>query len=334
MLSERKQIIIKHLVEAYIRNGDPIGSETLLKKSPLECSAATIRSDLVTLEKEGLIQSTHQSSGRIPTVRGYRLFIDNYLTRKPLTMDEEEALKKVILKNQDKKNLLNAASEVLSNTTDLAAVVSPINLNKKIFKHIELYKLSSNKILAVLITNNDDVENRIFDIDMGISEEKLKSLKNYMNEHFAGVPVTEIPSFLKESMTAIRDEINALLKILTEFVISDESECIINGQSKLIVNNDLSNIQKIKKLIELFEKKKTLAYLLNKCIKTDGIKIFIGHESGEKLLNDCSLIAAPYMQENRVVGVLGVIGPHRINYQKIMEIVDFTAKIMSENDEK
>ncbi len=334
MLSERKQIIIKHLVESYIHNGDPIGSETLLKKSPLKCSAATIRNELVSLEKEGLIQSTHQSSGRIPTVRGYRLFIDNYLTRKPLTLDEEKALKKVILKNQDKKELLTAASEVLSNVTDLAAVISPIKFNKKIFQHIELYKLSSNKILAVLITDNDDVENRIFDISIGISEEKLNGLKNYLNEHFGGVAITEIPNLLRESMTAIRDEINTLLKILTEFAITDESECIINGQSKLIVNNDLSNIQKIKKLIELFEKKQALAYLLNKCIKTDGIKIFIGHESGEKLLNDCSLIAAPYMQENRVVGVLGVIGPHRINYQKIMEIVNFTAKIMSENEEK
>ena len=137
------------------------------------CSAATIRSELVTLEKRGLIKSTHQSSGRIPTVKGYRLFIDNYLTRKPLTTGEKKSLKEIILKTQDNKNILTTASEVLSNLTDLAAVVSPINYNKKVFQHIEFYKLSSNKILAVLISNNNDVENKIFEVDPIFSDETV-----------------------------------------------------------------------------------------------------------------------------------------------------------------
>ena len=329
MLTEREQVIIKYLVEAYIHNGNPVGSETLLKESSLNCSAATIRNELVTLEKRGLIRSTHHSSGRIPTVRGYRLFIDNYMTRKPLTTGEKQRLKTVILKNTDSKNIIATASETLSNLTDLAAVVTPIEQNKKVFQHIEFHKLSSNKILAILISNNDDVDNKIFNVAVDLSDEKLNIFKTYLNENFVGVPIHEIPRLLKKSMTTIRNEINTLLKILTEFIKPDESGCIVNGQSKLVRNNDLSNIDKIKKLIELFEKKQILAYLLTECINTDGIQIFIGHESGEKLLTDCSLIAAPYIQDNQIVGVLGVIGPHRMNYQKVMEIVDFTAKIMS-----
>ena len=213
--------------------------------------------------------------------------------------------------------------------TDLAAVITPIEYDRKVFQHIEFHKLSSNKILAILISNNDDVDNRIFNVSLNLDEKKLNIFKNYLNENFVGQPIDEIPGLLKKGMTAIRNEINMLLKILTEFIKPDEAGCIVNGQSKLVENDDLSNINKIRNLIELFEKKQTLAYLLTECINTDGIKIFIGNESGEKLLTDCSLIAAPYMKENKIIGVLGVIGPHRINYQKVMEIVDFTAKIIS-----
>ena len=173
------------------------------------------------------------------------------------------------------------------------------------------------------------MDNKIFNISVDLDEKKLNIFKNYLNENFVGQPIDEIPGLLKKGMAAIRNEINMLLKILTEFIKPEESGCIVNGQSKLVENDDLSNINKIKNLIELFEKKQTLAYLLNECMNTDGIKIFIGNESGEKLLTDCSLIAAPYMEQNKVIGVLGVIGPHRMDYQKVMEIVDFTAKIIS-----
>lgn len=329
MLTDREQVIIKHLVEAYIDNGNPVGSETLLKESSLKCSSATIRNELVALEKRGLIRSTHHSSGRIPTVRGYRLFIDNCMTRKPLTSAEKQRLKAIIVQNKGTKNILESTSLTLSNLTDLAAVITPIEYDRKVFQHIEFHKLSSNKILAILISNNDDVDNRIFNVSLNLDEKKLNIFKNYLNENFVGQPIDEIPGLLKKGMTAIRNEINMLLKILTEFIKPDEAGCIVNGQSKLVENDDLSNINKIKNLIELFEKKQTLAYLLTECINTDGIKIFIGNESGEKLLTDCSLIAAPYMKENKIIGVLGVIGPHRINYQKVMEIVDFTAKIIS-----
>ncbi len=329
MITDREQVIIKHLVEAYINNGNPVGSETLLKESSLKCSSATIRNELVALEKRGLIRSTHHSSGRIPTVRGYRLFIDNCMTRKPLTSAEKQRLKAIIVQNKGTKNILESTSLTLSNLTDLAAVITPIEYDRKVFQHIEFHKLSSNKILAILISNNDDVYNRIFNVSLNLDEKKLNIFKNYLNENFVGQPIDEIPGLLKKGMTAIRNEINMLLKILTEFIKPDEAGCIVNGQSKLVENDDLSNINKIRNLIELFEKKQTLAYLLTECINTDGIKIFIGNESGEKLLTDCSLIAAPYMKENKIIGVLGVIGPHRINYQKVMEIVDFTAKIIS-----
>ena len=329
MLSEREQVIIKYLVEAYIHSGHPVGSETLLKESSLNCSAATIRNELVTLEKRGLITSTHHSSGRIPTVAGYRLFIDNCLTRKPLTVNEKGKLRAIMLENINSENIPTVASETLSDLTNLAAVVTTIKYTRKIFQHIEFHRLSSNKLLAILISNDDAIDNKIFNVSRDFSDEKLNIFKNYLNEHFAGKPIDEVPKLLKKSMIEIRNEINTLLKILTEFIKPDNSGCIVYGQSKLVENNDLLNIDKIKKLIELFEKKQTLAYLLTECINTDGIQIFIGDESGEKLLTDCSLIAAPYIQENKIVGVLGVIGPHRINYQRVIEIVDFTAKIMS-----
>ena len=153
MLTDREQVIIKHLVEAYIDNGNPVGSETLLKESSLKCSSATIRNELVALEKRGLIRSTHHSSGRIPTVRGYRLFIDNCMTRKPLTSAEKQRLKAIIVQNKGTKNILESTSLTLSNLTDLAAVITPIEYDRKVFQHIEFHKLSSNKILAILISN-------------------------------------------------------------------------------------------------------------------------------------------------------------------------------------
>jgi len=331
MLTSREQILIKHLVESYICDGKPVGSEKLLYKTSLGCSPATIRNELITLEKRGFLESTHISSGRIPTVKGYRLFIDNHLKRKPLTKKEKDSIKSIIFRNKELGDLHVHAPEVLSNFTDLAAIATPINNVNKIFKHIEFHILSRYKILAILITDDDVVENKIFAVKEEFSYEKLEIFKKHINENFSGKPLENIPTLLKESMISIKNEIGDLLTFITEFTQAEGDECVINGQSNLASNIDLLQVDKIKKLVELFEKKQILSYLLTQCINSSEIKIFIGHESGEKLLTDCSLVAAPYIKENKIIGVMGVIGPKRMNYQRIMEIVDFTAKIMSQS---
>ena len=328
MLTEREKILIKNLVDEYISTGEAISSEKILVKSKLKCSAATIRKDLNNLESKGLIEATHTSSGRIPTVKGYRHYIDNNLRRKPLSIEEQAAIKNLINSDANKHNIISSTSEFISEISDFAAVIGSLDSDKKIFLKLDMHKLSSTRALAVVIMDNNQIDNKIIDIDK-IDTKKLDSCVKYLNENFSGIELRNIPQILTKSLETIRGEIDTALKVLNNFIYPDVDEFYITGQRKLVDSQDFYDIDKVKNLVELFEKKQTLKEILTNCISNENIQIYIGNESGSELLADCSVISAPYKKDNKTVGVLGVIGPKRMNYQRIVEIVDFTAKIFS-----
>ena len=328
MLTEREKILIKNLVDEYISTGEAISSEKILVKSKLKCSAATIRKDLNNLESKGLIEATHTSSGRIPTVKGYRHYIDNNLRRKPLSIEEQAAIKNLINSDANKHNIISSTSEFISEISDFAAVIGSLDSDKKIFLKLDMHKLSSTRALAVVIMDNNQIDNKIIDIDK-IDTKKLDSCVKYLNENFSGIELRNIPQILTKSLETIRGEIDTALKVLNNFIYPDVDDFYITGQRKLVDSQDFYDIDKVKNLVELFEKKQTLKEILTNCISNENIQIYIGNESGSELLADCSVISAPYKKDNKTVGVLGVIGPKRMNYQRIVEIVDFTAKIFS-----
>ncbi len=328
MLTEREKILIKNLVDEYISTGEAISSEKILVKSKLKCSAATIRKDLNNLESKGLIEATHTSSGRIPTVKGYRHYIDNNLRRKPLSIEEQAAIKNLINSDANKHSIISSTSEFISEISDFAAVIGSLDSDKKIFLKLDIHKLSSTRALAVVIMDNNQIDNKIIDIDK-IDSKKLDSCVKYLNENFSGIELRKIPQILTKSLETIRGEIDTALKVLNNFIYPDVDDFYITGQRKLVDSQDFYDIDKVKNLVELFEKKQTLKEILTNCLSNENIQIYIGNESGSELLADCSVISAPYKKDNKTVGVLGVIGPKRMNYQRIVEIVDFTAKIFS-----
>ena len=328
MLTEREKILIKNLVDEYISTWEAISSEKILVKSKLKCSAATIRKDLNNLESKGLIEATHASSGRIPTVKGYRHYIDNNLRRKPLSAEEQAAIKNLINSDANKNSIISSTSEFISEISDFATVIGSLDGDKKVFLKLDIHKLSSTRALAVVIMDNSQIDNKIIDIDK-IDSKKLDSWVKYLNENFSGIELRKIPQILTKSLETIRGEIDTALKVLNNFIYPDVDDFYITGQSKLVDSQDFYDIDKVKNLVELFEKKQTLKEILTNCISNENIQIYIGNESGSELLADCSVISAPYKKDNKTVGVLGVIGPKRMNYQRIVEIVDFTAKIFS-----
>jgi heat-inducible transcriptional repressor len=281
MLTEREKILIKNLVDEYISTGEAISSEKILVKSKLKCSAATIRKDLNNLESKGLIEATHTSSGRIPTVKGYRHYIDNNLRRKPLSIEEQAAIKNLINSDANKHSIISSTSEFISEISDFAAVIGSLDSDKKIFLKLDIHKLSSTRALAVVIMDNNQIDNKIIDIDK-IDSKKLDSCVKYLNENFSGIELRKIPQILTKSLETIRGEIDTALKVLNNFIYPDVDDFYITGQSKLVDSQDFYDIDKVKNLVELFEKKQTLKEILTNCISNENIQIYIGNESGSE----------------------------------------------------
>jgi len=250
--------------------------------------------------------------------------------RKPLSQEEQTAIKNLIGSNMSDSSIISSTSEYISEISDFAAIIGSVDNEEKIFIRLEVHRLSTTRALAVLVMDNDHIDNKIIDIN-NISDIKLKLCIQYLNENFSGTQLRYIPKALSESLDRIRSEINTALRVLNNFIYSDMGDFFISGQSKLVDSREFYDIDKVKKLLELFDKKQSLKEILTKCISNEKIQIYIGDESGLNLLTDCSLISAPYRKDNKTVGVLGVIGPKRMNYQRIVEIVDFTAKIFSKN---
>jgi heat-inducible transcriptional repressor len=335
-LNERAQLLLKALIENYIRDGQPVGSRTLSRDSGLSLSSATIRNVMADLEDLGFVASPHTSAGRIPTDKGYRFFVDTLLKLKPLHQEEiEEIERRLSSEAANGRSLVQTASQMLSSVTHMAGLVTLPNPNYVALSQIEFIALSENRALAIMVMNNREVQNRVVQLDRYYSTEDLRRAANYLNEAFAGRSLPDVRAQLLGQLQETRQHMNQLMQDAIQMAqkVFDAPpdvgvEYVIAGETNLMGFAELSNVDRLRRLFEAFNEKHDILRLLDSCLRADGIQIFIGHESGYRILDDITVVTAPYTLDNRVVGVLGIIGPTRMAYERVIPIVDVTAKLL------
>ncbi len=333
MLDRRAQILLKTLVERYIAEGEPVGSRVLSRYAGLDLSPATIRNVMADLEDLGFIASPHTSAGRVPTARGYRLFVDSLLTTKPLEKIEISQMEDKLHLDQPQK-LINSASQLLSNLTHFAGIVVAPRRKSPAFRHIEFLPLSEKRVLLIIVMPDGNVQNRILFTDKTYAPAELTTAANFLNQNFAGLTFDEIRRRLQADLQQLREDMSRLMTEAldaSDKAISESSEnYVISGERNLLDSEDLaSNVRRLRQLFELFEKKTLLIRVLDSSMRAQGVQIFIGGESGIAPLDECSVVTAPYEVDGQVVGTVGVIGPTRMAYERVIPIVDITAKLLS-----
>jgi heat-inducible transcriptional repressor len=332
MLTDRACILLKTLVERYIADGEPVGSRTLSKHAGLDLSPASIRNIMSDLEEMGFVASPHTSSGRVPTPRGYRFFVDTLLTVRPLAQVEVSQLE-THLSAADPQRLMTAASTLLSDLSQFAGLVMTPRRNPA-FRQIEFLSLSDKRILLIIVTMEGEVENRVLLTDLPYTASALTEAANYFNQHFAGHRFDQVRSKLRDEIGRVRDDItrlmNAAVDAGSQALDTPQENMVVSGSRKLLNVEELSsNMGNLRRLFDAFEQKTGLLQLLDQSRSAAGVQIFIGGESELLPLDECSLVTAPYSVDGQVVGTLGVVGPTRMAYERVVPIVDITAKLLS-----
>ncbi|UCV10773.1 heat-inducible transcriptional repressor HrcA [Dechloromonas denitrificans] len=333
MLDERSRTLLKALVEHYIADGQPVGSRALSRFSGLDLSPATIRNVMADLEDAGFVASPHTSAGRIPTARGYRLFVDSLLTVRPLEARQMGEMEEA-LQGQPSKQIISSASQLLSGLTQFAGVViAPRRASSRI-RQIEFLSLSEKRILLIIVTTDGDVQNRILTSEKSYSPAELVSAANYLNQNFAGLDFEQIRQRLSVEIQQLREDIKPLMAMTLEAGDAAMSEnatpYVISGERNLLGVEDLSsNMKRLRELFDLFEQRSSLIRLLEVSNRAEGVQIYIGGESGIAPLDECSVVTAPYTVDGQIVGSVGVIGPTRMAYERVIPIVDITARLLS-----
>jgi len=334
-LGERSQYLFKVLVERYISDGQPVGSRTLARDAKLDLSPATIRNVMADLEDLGLISSPHTSAGRVPTVRGYRLFVDSMMTVKHLTPNEIRLMESSLEREDDIQALLGNTSRMLSEITKLAGLVMIPVVDRRALRQVEFLSLSDNRVLAILVINEREVENRIIKTNRVYGQSELTQAANYLNNAFAGRDIDAVKERLIKEMAATRDEMNTLMALVIEisqkvfFEGGAQKDYVLAGQTNLMEVNELSDIDRLRALFDAFNQKRDILHLLDQALSASGVQIFIGEESGYEALDHVSVVTSTYSDQHRTLGVLGVIGPTRMEYERVIPIVDLTAKMLS-----
>jgi len=332
MLDARAQHLLKTLIERYIAEGQPVGSRVLSRHSGLELSPATIRNVMADLEEMGLISSPHTSAGRMPTPRGYRFFVDSLMVVKPLEQGEISRLEGE-LEGDRPQQLVNAAASLLSQLTQFAGVVMTPRRREAAFRHLEFLRLSEHRVLLIVVTPEGDVQNRILHTDHPYTTAQLIEATNFFNQNFAGQSFAAIRDRLAADLSALREDIARLMQVAIEVgegALQEGDALVVTGERNLLNAEDLSsNMDRLRQLFDLFEQKTSLLHLLDESQKAQGVQIYIGGESGLVPLDECSVVTAPYEVGGQVMGTLGVIGPTRMAYERVIPIVDVTAKLLS-----
>lgn len=329
MLDDRAKYLLKTLVERYIADGQPVGSRTLSKAQGIELSPATIRNVMSDLEELGLIASPHTSAGRIPTAKGYRLFVDTMLTAQP---GQIEPVSSVSLQPDQPRRVIANAASLLSNLSQfVGVVVAPRRTS--VFRHIEFLLLSPRRVLLIIVSPDGDVQNRIIHLEQDVSSEQLIQASNYLNEHFAGQTLDHVREALKGEVESLRGEIATLMHAAVQAQDSEttgDEEVIISGERNLLSVADFAtDMAHLRRAFDLFEKKAQLLRLLDVSSRADGVRIFIGGESQVVPIEELSVVSSPYEVDGQVVGTLAVVGPTRMHYDRMIQIVDITAKLVS-----
>lgn len=332
-LSGRARQLLKALVETHISDGSPVGSRTLAKISGLDVSPATIRNVMSDLEEFGLIASPHTSAGRIPTTAGYRIFVDTMLQTKPLDMNKVRDLELTLGNAPDYQSLAESASQLLSSITHMAGVVTLPKRDHATLQQIEFVKLEGNRVLAVLVLSHGEVQNRVLSLEKEYDRSELQQAANYLTEQYAGMDFNHARKALLHELDQLRQDMNNLMESairLGEQVLrdGDGDDYVLAGETQLMDYSELSDVERLRTLFDSFGEKRDILHILDRCVDAEGVQIFIGQESGNKALDDCSVVTAPYAVDGSIVGVLGVIGPTRMAYDRVIPVVDVTARLL------
>jgi heat-inducible transcriptional repressor len=332
MLNERAQILLKTLVERYISDGQPVGSRALQQFSGLDVSSATIRNVMAELEDLGLVSSPHTSAGRVPTARGYRLFVDTLMIVQPLDSLRVQQLEHQ-LQPDNPSRLLTQASNLLSELTRFAGVVATPNRGSAAVRQIEFLRLSEKKVLLIIVMPDGEVENRVLVTEKDYSQAQLTEAGNFLNQHYSGCSFQEIRLRVQKELHQLRSDMTALMAAAIaagdEAVARKQEDYVISGERNLLHVQDLStDMNRLRSLFNVFEQKTELLRLLDASRRAQGMHLFIGSESGLAGLDECSVVTAPYTANGQVLGTLAVIGPKRMDYEKVIPIVDITARLL------
>jgi heat-inducible transcriptional repressor len=330
-LDSRAQSLLKSLITHHIDDGQPVGSKTLSASSDLDLSPASIRNIMKDLEDAGFVSSPHTSAGRIPTNKGYRLFVDSLVTVQSLDDVEISSLKNQLIAS-DNKHLISSAANTLSELTKFAGIVMIPKAKKIKYKHIEFIGISERRVLVIIVTDDGNVQNSVLYTNHDYDKTSLTEAANYFNKEFSGYSVEEAKKRLMDDLKHMKTNISDLMSSAINSAADNNDEAdniVMSGQTKLLETVELSqNVASIRKILEVFEKKSALLKLLESSQHANGIQIFIGEESGYQALDECSVITAPYEADGEVLGILGVIGPTRMAYERVIPIVDITAKLL------
>ncbi|MFO1223815.1 MAG: heat-inducible transcriptional repressor HrcA [Burkholderiaceae bacterium] len=332
-MDERALMLLKTLVERYIADGQPIGSRTLSRASGLELSPATIRNVMSDLEELGLIASPHTSAGRVPTARGYRIFVDMMMTTRPLEkppLAPELANVREQLQPDQPQRVIAQAAQLLSNLSHFVGVVT-VPRRPGVVRHIEFLRLSERRVLLILVSADGDVQNRVIATSRDYTQSELVEATNYVNAHYAGLDIDGMRDRLRSEIAALRDEIAQLMTAAVQAgsEAGDGEQVVVSGERNLLGVQDFGqNMASLRKLFDVFEKKADLMRLLEVSSRADGVRIYIGGESGVVPFEELSVVSAPYEIDGRVVGTLGVIGPTRMAYERMVQIVDITSRLI------
>lgn len=332
-ISQRAQSLLKHLVELYIRDGQPVGSKTLVSRGLMNLSPATVRKVLGDLEEQGYITSPHTSAGRVPTTQGIRFFVDSLLSVHPLEPSQVNEVKAKCAPNQPTNHLIANTSSVLSELTHMVGIVTLPKREQQMLRHVEFLPLSDNQVLVILVFNEKEVQNRIIITERCYTASELTQASNFLNLHFVGKDLMAARQELLSALNYDRCQMDSLMKAVVDVAskafepTKPQNDYILAGQQNLFANPMVS-VQQLQKLFEAFTQKQQVLHLLDQCLSSEGVQMFIGEESGYDAFREHSVITSRYTVDGEIVGVLGVIGPTRMRYDKVIPVVEFTAKVL------
>lgn len=335
LLDTRARRLLRALIAQYIRDGQPVGSRTLAKQSGLDVSPATIRNVLADLEEIGLVAAPHTSAGRIPTTQGYRVFVDSLLEMKPLSLTERARLQSELNPSSGTQDLVNSVSGLLSAATHFVGLVTVPRREAFAFRHIDFVPLDGRRVLVILVFTDNEVQNRVIETARVHSASELEQTANYLNAHYAGLSLEQIRQRLVAELDEARRAMNASMQATIDLAgtaldIGTGEDVVLSGQTNLMGVQEMANLDRLRELFEAFNRKRDLLALMERCIHARGVRLFIGEESGLSPLDQCSVVAAPYGSEGRVLGVLGVIGPTRMAYERVIPMVQAASQLLTQ----
>jgi heat-inducible transcriptional repressor len=335
-LNQRFRKVLEFVVTDYISTAEPVGSRTICKRYGIQLSPATVRNVMADLEDLGFLWQPHTSAGRIPTDKAFRFYVDKILSVRSLSQIEREKIRrKYRTSKYDIPELLRETSRILSGLSHYTGVILAPMMASTIFKHIQFIRLSTDQILAVFVTSGGTLQNRIVHMDDILSQDELDKMSRYLNEILKGLTLAQVREKILDEMKREKVAFDRLMEQALKlghrtFSSQEEKELYINGQTNILDEPEFANIEKMKNLFRAFEEKSLLITLLDQCLAGERLQITIGSESECSEMEGCSLVSSPYGSVDRTLGILGILGPRRMNYSRVIPLVEFTAQLLTE----